>query len=274
MSAHAGSDQETGASGSGGAHQARGADESGSVAAFGSTAEQGATQQPEASLPIVLPQTGAARSGKPADTEQEGGAGREQHRQPRARPGRHAAIEPDRGSAASEPARLMRHLTVTGFLVHDGRVLLHWHRRNQLWLPMGGHIEPDEDPIQAVLREVAEESGVRAALLPTTPPLTFDNLRQLSPPATILLAPVLSCGAAKRAGWDGPVEHIDLVYFCRPLTNLSGLRTDDPTMRWLDRAAISENAPLAPFPDATPAALPEDVRVLALAALDAGIGTS
>lgn len=173
-------------------------------------------------------------------------------------------------NAVADPStRTMRHLTVTGFLVHQGRVLLHWHRRNQLWLPMGGHIEPDEDPIQAVLREVAEESGVRAALLPTAPPLPFANIRQLPPPATILLAPVLSCGAAKRAGWDGPVEHIDLVYYCRPLTDLVGLRTDDPTMRWLDRPAISENAPLAPFQDMEPAALPEDVRVLALAALDA-----
>ncbi len=162
---------------------------------------------------------------------------------------------------------LLRHLTVTGFLVHDGRVLLHWHRRNQLWLPMGGHIEANEDPIEAVLREVAEEAGVGAEVLPTVPPLPFANIGQRPPPATILLAPVRSCGVARRAGWDGPVEHIDLVYYCRPVDGVAGLRTDDPTMRWLDAAEIEANVPVAWDADAEPAALPDDVRVLALDAL-------
>ena len=65
---------------------------------------------------------------------------------------------------------MLRHLTVTEFLVHDGRVLLHRHRRNQLWLPMGGHIEANEDPIEAVLREVAEEFAVGAAVISTVSP--------------------------------------------------------------------------------------------------------
>jgi 8-oxo-dGTP pyrophosphatase MutT (NUDIX family) len=166
---------------------------------------------------------------------------------------------------AAGPVR--RHLTVTGFLVHGDRVLLHWHRRNRLWLPMGGHIEPDEDPIAAVLREVQEEAGVAAEVIATAPPLPFANIGQLPPPATILIAPVRSCGAARRAGWDGPVEHIDLVYYCRPVAGLAGLRTDDPTMRWLTAAEVAANVPVAPDAATPPAALPDDVRVLALDAL-------
>lgn len=164
-------------------------------------------------------------------------------------------------------AGILRHLTVTGFLVHDGRVLLHWHRRNQLWLPMGGHIEPNEDPIEAVLREVVEESGVAAEVLPTVPPLPFSNIAQRPPPATILLAPVKSCSLARRLGWDGPVEHIDLVYYTRPARGLAGLRTDDPTMRWLDAAAVEANVAVAPAADLAPASVPDDVRALALDAL-------
>jgi len=162
---------------------------------------------------------------------------------------------------------MLRHLTVTGFLTHEGRVLLHWHQRNQLWLPMGGHIEPNEDPIEAVLREVEEESGVAAELMPTVAPLAFANIPQLPPPATILIAPVRSCGLARRQGWDGPVEHIDLVYYCRPRAGLAGLRTDDATMRWLDATEVAANAPVAPDPGVAAAVLPDDVRVLALAAL-------
>lgn len=167
----------------------------------------------------------------------------------------------------------LRHLTVTGFLVHDGRVLLHWHRRNQLWLPMGGHIEPNEDPIEAVLREVAEESGVAAEVMPTAPPLPFSNIAQRPPPTTILLAPVKSCGLARRLGWDGAVEHIDLVYYTRPTDGLAGLRLDDPTMRWLDASAIEANVAVAPSADVAPAPIPDDVRVLALDALRVAAST-
>jgi 8-oxo-dGTP pyrophosphatase MutT (NUDIX family) len=164
---------------------------------------------------------------------------------------------------------MLRHLTVTGFLVYEGRVLLHWHRRNQMWLPMGGHIEANEDPIEAVLREVKEESGVAAEVIPTVPAFPFDNIRQRPPPATILLAPVRSCGVARATGWTGPVEHIDLVYYTRPRDGLAGLRTDDLTMRWMDAAAIEANVPFAPEQDAPPVPLADDVRVLALDALRA-----
>ena len=168
---------------------------------------------------------------------------------------------------AAGSGAILRHLTVTGFLVHEGRVLLHWHRRNQIWLPMGGHIEANEDPIEAVLREVEEEAGVAAEVLPTAAPYPFSNIRQRPPPATILLAPVRSCGPARAAGWDGPVEHIDLVYYCRPTRGLAGLRTDDPTMRWLDAAQVEANVAVAPDGESAPATLPDDVRVLALDAL-------
>ena len=90
---------------------------------------------------------------------------------------------------------VLRHLTVTGFLVYEGRVLFHWHRRNQMWLPMGGHIEANEDPVEAVLREVEEESGVAATVMPTVAPLPFANIPQRPPPATIILAPVRACRA-------------------------------------------------------------------------------
>ena len=57
---------------------------------------------------------------------------------------------------------LVRHFTATGFVAHDGAVLLHWHQKVREWLPPGGHIEDNEDPVQAVLREISEEAGVSA----------------------------------------------------------------------------------------------------------------
>ena len=39
-----------------------------------------------------------------------------------------------------------RHFTVAVFVVRDGKVLLHWHRKLGMWLPPGGHIERGELP--------------------------------------------------------------------------------------------------------------------------------
>jgi len=48
----------------------------------------------------------------------------------------------------------------TVFLVNDERrVLLTWNKNLQTWIPVGGHIDPGETPEEAVVREVAEETG-------------------------------------------------------------------------------------------------------------------
>ncbi|MFD8749452.1 NUDIX domain-containing protein [Kitasatospora sp. NPDC059577] len=46
------------------------------------------------------------------------------------------------------------------------RAALVWHPRLELWLPAGGHVEADESAAEAALREVGEETGLRAELLP------------------------------------------------------------------------------------------------------------
>ena len=39
--------------------------------------------------------------------------------------------------------------TTSVFIVRDGKVLLHKHKKLGIWLQPGGHIELDEDPNQA-----------------------------------------------------------------------------------------------------------------------------
>lgn len=59
-----------------------------------------------------------------------------------------------------KPAIPPKHL-VSYFAVVDGdHVLLVDHRNAQLWLPTGGHVEPDEDPRATVVRELQEELGL------------------------------------------------------------------------------------------------------------------
>ncbi len=56
------------------------------------------------------------------------------------------------------------HLVAYFLLVDRSRrsVLLCDHRLSGLWLPTGGHVEPQEDPRGTVVREAAEELGLEA----------------------------------------------------------------------------------------------------------------
>lgn len=159
----------------------------------------------------------------------------------------------------AEPEQTIRHMTATGFLVWQGRVLLHWHRKNQLWLPFGGHIEANEDPVQCVLREVEEECGVAVELFGYQTPYALTDLLQLPPPMTILIEPVTD-GTTRH-------EHIDLIYFCRPKGTAPPELSADPTFRWVSAAELETNAPVAPYPGAEAAAIPDNVRVPALDAI-------
>ena len=156
--------------------------------------------------------------------------------------------------------RVERHFTVSGFLSHDGRTALHWHRLG-MWLPPGGHIQPNEDPIEAVLREVEEETGVAALIVPTATPYPHDHPRQLPAPVTI--------GVYEIAEPDYPHEHIDLVYFTRPRApEVPTLPDSGEGWRWVGSEELRAPAPLLDGP-AGPVAVPEDVRRLALDAIAA-----
>lgn len=154
----------------------------------------------------------------------------------------------------------IRHLTATGFVVSADRVLLHWHRKNCLWLPFGGHLEENEDPVQALLREIEEESGLRAEVIGPAADFGIQNLPVLPPPVTILVEPTT----------DGVTEHqhIDLIYFCRAVGSLDSLAVHaDPTIRWVTEQELEQNDPVAPLPDVPAVPIPDDVRLLALAAI-------
>lgn len=101
---------------------------------------------------------------------------------------------------------MLRHFTVAVFVVFQGQVLLHYHRKLGKWLPPGGHVEDNELPDEAARREVLEETGVRVRLVGARGlPDEFAEPRQLVVPAGVQVEPI----------YPGH-EHIDLVYFAVP----------------------------------------------------------
>ena len=152
---------------------------------------------------------------------------------------------------------IVRHFTATGFVVRDGSVALHWHKKVKAWLPPGGHIEPNEDPVQAVVREVLEETGLEVEVVPTSSTLDLAYPEHVQPPYTIMVEDI-------HDPVDGFHKHIDMIYFCRPLSK-------DPMLaagwQWVSRVALSDVHPLTDgtLPLEPP---PEDVRLLGIHAID------
>jgi 8-oxo-dGTP pyrophosphatase MutT (NUDIX family) len=59
--------------------------------------------------------------------------------------------------------------TVEVFIVYKNKVLLRLHDKHKIWLSVGGHVELNEDPNQAALREVKEEVGLEIFLADNRP---------------------------------------------------------------------------------------------------------
>ena len=95
--------------------------------------------------------------------------------------------------------------TVAIFVVHDEKILLVHHRNLDKWLPLGGHIELDEDPEQAALREAKEESGLDVELLGERPPTTGPGTRALIAPRFLDIHRITDTH-----------EHIGMIYWARP----------------------------------------------------------
>lgn len=116
---------------------------------------------------------------------------------------------------------LTRDFTATAFVVWQGKVLLHKHKKLDMWLPCGGHIDPNELPDEAVKRESVEESGVEIELVGERT-LDVEEPVQLVRPRGIQLEFI----------HDGH-EHIDLIYFARPIAGYEGyLLEEDKSLGW------------------------------------------
>ena len=93
-----------------------------------------------------------------------------------------------------------RHFTATCFIVNDDRVLLHFHKKLDKWLPVGGHIDRDELPHQAAEREAEEESGLKVEI--NGREKLSDEVDKLPRPDKVMLQDI-----------NNHHQHIDSVFF-------------------------------------------------------------
>jgi 8-oxo-dGTP pyrophosphatase MutT (NUDIX family) len=123
--------------------------------------------------------------------------------------------------------------TVAILVVQDGKVLLIHHRALNMWLPLGGHIELDEDPEQAALREAREESGLEVELIGQRPPTTGPGTRALIAPQFLDIHRI-----------SDTHQHIGMIYYARPKPGALKLAAaEHHDIRWCSLSDLDQLRP-------------------------------
>lgn len=111
---------------------------------------------------------------------------------------------------------------VSIFIVYHEQVLMVHHPRYNKWLPIGGHIELNEDPEQALYREIEEECGLKVEVLGCKPKFEPNDARSILPAQYIEVHEA-----------NLPHEHIALIYFARAKSDKFILSNEHTDMKWL-----------------------------------------
>jgi 8-oxo-dGTP diphosphatase len=127
----------------------------------------------------------------------------------------------------------IRHYTASAVVLDDNdRVLLVHHNKVGLWLYPGGHIDPNEDPAQAALREVHEETRIQAVAL-AEPAFAHPAVHSHPTPWAIIEMNVTDSKV-------GAHRHIDLIYVCRAVGgNLTAQIEEVGGARWVPVADVA-----------------------------------
>jgi ADP-ribose pyrophosphatase YjhB (NUDIX family) len=147
-----------------------------------------------------------------------------------------------------------RHFTATVYVVNDGAAALHYHPKLEIHIPPGGHVDRDELPHEAGLRETREEIGLEPTLLDDTDAVGAPAGRTLPTPREQMLYDIDTDGE------DVFHQHVDHVYFATvpsreidPAPGEAGVEAWD----WYDRDELQESH------------IDADTRALALRAIEA-----
>jgi len=107
---------------------------------------------------------------------------------------------------------MQREFTATVHIIEEGRVLLIHHRKFGKWMPPGGHIEPNETPAEAAIREAKEETGLDIVLQAQENVwIERSNARSMPRPYMCLLEEVPPQGSRPHH------QHMDMIFVGTPV---------------------------------------------------------
>lgn len=129
----------------------------------------------------------------------------------------------------------MRHFCASAYIINPNtkKLLLVKHSDYNKWLQPGGHIEDNETPEEAAVREVYEETGIKTTLIGQHFPREDDLIRPLG----------IQCNRK-----DNGDRMIDIIYVGKPNNPDDPLKVNDESkdIGWFSRHDLDE---MPVFPD-------------------------
>ncbi len=119
--------------------------------------------------------------------------------------------------------------TIGVYIVYKNKVLLIDHKALKMWLPVGGHIELDEDPDQAVIREAKEESGLDIEIIAEKGLIENKLTKALFRPEVVNIHPITKTH-----------RHIGLFYFARSKSSKVKLEDARNQIKWFSKSKLKE----------------------------------
>ena len=133
-----------------------------------------------------------------------------------------------------------KHFTASILVENRGEFLLLYHDKLRQWLYPGGHVEDNEEPQHAALRELEEEAAISATMLSCQPAsavsLNIDEqvVAELPMPLSILCERIPDKG--------GHHWHIDMIYVGRTDDEQRERLEERADAKWVSPAAAEELA--------------------------------
>jgi 8-oxo-dGTP pyrophosphatase MutT (NUDIX family) len=124
---------------------------------------------------------------------------------------------------------MKKQFTATIYILKDDKVLLIHHRKHQKWLPPGGHLMPNEIPIDGAIREAKEETGLD--VMPLRQENVWiegqENARSIERPYLCLLENIPSTPS------EPAHQHIDFIFVGTPIGGIEMENIEEITkMKW------------------------------------------
>ena len=123
--------------------------------------------------------------------------------------------------------------TVSAYIVFDHTVLLVHHKKIELWVPPGGHVELDEDTDQALLREIKEETGLAVEIIGSSSGIIDTGDR----PTKALTVPAFM----DIHFFDDHHRHLNLAYIARAASNEAVLdEREHHQLKWFTKEDLDD----------------------------------
>lgn len=124
-------------------------------------------------------------------------------------------------------------ITATVYIVNNNKVLLHKHKKYNTWFPIGGHLESNELPHEAAIREAKEETGLDITLVKTENVPYFDIGRVDRLPAPFCLY------------HEGDVDEqfLDFIYIGKSTqTEFSPMKNESTELKWFSKKDLENES--------------------------------